>query len=308
LDRPAVVILSMPGSSGGFPEVSFSLRSKLIRSDHPQVRLQKMPPIAILTDFGVADGYVAQMKGVILGINPAAQIVDISHSVAAGDIRSAGFLLDQVTGAFPPESVFLCVVDPGVGSSRKLIGVEAAGRRFLAPDNGLLTAVLRRSHPERVHQLTESRFWRSSVASTFHGRDILAPTAAHWNLDVDLSEFGSTITDAELVWLNYPEPYRDGRAWLGEVMAVDHFGNLVTNLEAGVIADEPWSEIEVTLGVASIRGISRYYSEHPAGGLIVLIGSSGRLEIAVNGGSAREQLGVGPGASVILDLPHSESP
>lgn len=267
-----------------------------------------MPPIAILTDFGVADGYVTQMKGVILGINPAAQIVDVSHSVAAGDIRAAGFLLDQVIDAFPPASVFLCVVDPGVGSSRKLVGVESAGKRFLAPDNGLLTAVLRRCHPERIHQLTESRFWLSTVSSTFHGRDILAPTAAHWNLDVDLSEFGSAIADSELVWLNYAEPYRDGRAWIGEVMAVDHFGNLVTNLEGTVIVDEDWSEIEVTIGVACIRGVSRFYSEHPAGSLVTLIGSSGRIEIAVTGGSAREQLGVGPGTSVILDLPLPESP
>jgi S-adenosylmethionine hydrolase len=266
-----------------------------------------MPPIALLTDFGAADGYVAQMKGIILGINPGARIVDVSHSIAAGDIRAAGFLLDQVVDAFPVATVFLSVIDPGVGSSRRLVGVEAAGRRFLAPDNGLLTAVLHRYPPERACQLTESRFWRSPVAPTFHGRDILAPTAAHWDLGVELSEFGSTVPAVDFVRLNYPQSSRDGRAWLGEIVAVDHFGNLTTNLEATAIAGEVWREIDVTIGVATIRGISRFYSEHAEGSLLALIGSSGRVEIAVNGGSAAAQLGVGLGASVILELPLRES-
>lgn len=275
-----------------------------------------MPPITLLTDFSADGGYVAQMKGVILGIDPGAVIVDVTHTISPGDIRQGALALDQVMDAFPPETIHVAVVDPGVGGSRALVGVEAGGQRFLAPDNGLLSLVVERSLPTRVHRLSENRYWRNPVSMTFHGRDILAPVAAHWSCGADLAEFGPPAVFANLVRLHVPAPRRDGRSWVGEVVTVDRFGNLITNLPISIIAEAPRHQTSVTIGsplqrgvavgahaiAGIVRGISRYYSEQPAGSLIALFGSSGKLEIAVSGGNAAERLKMGIGVEVRVKL------
>lgn len=260
--------------------------------------------ITLLTDFGTDDGYVAQMKGVILGIAPGVAIVDVTHVVPPQDIRRAALLLDEVVDAFPPGTVHVVVVDPAVGSARALVGVEAAGQRFLAPDNGVLTCVLARYPAQRIHRLTAERFRRTPVSSTFHGRDVFAPAAAYLSSGTDLSEFGPPVAATDLVSLPIPRPRHAGRTWTGEVIAVDRFGNLITNLTAAEIGDAAGQPdpAQVTIGAATIQGVSRYYAERGPGELLALLGSSGRLEVAVNGGSAAELLGLGVGASVLVVL------
>jgi S-adenosyl-L-methionine hydrolase (adenosine-forming) len=266
-----------------------------------------MPPLTLLTDFGTSDGYVAQMKGVILGIDAGAVIVDVSHEIPPGNIRLASLLLDQIVDAFPPRTVHVIVVDPGVGSGRQLIAIEAAGQRFVCPDNGLLTDLVARYAPARVRRLSEARFWRNPLSATFHGRDILAPVAAHWNRGTDLAEFGPPLDPANLIRLPSAEPRRAGPAWLGEVLAVDRFGNMISNLHSAIIPEERRSAIRVSIGSVTIDGINRFYAERPAGSLIALIGSSGRLEIAVNGGSAAAQLGLGIGATIHITIPENDN-
>ncbi|MGQ0635106.1 MAG: SAM hydrolase/SAM-dependent halogenase family protein [Planctomycetaceae bacterium] len=260
------------------------------------------PPIALLTDFGLASGYAAQMKGVILGLLPDTVIVDISHDIAPQNIPQGAVVLDSAIDAFPRETVFVAVVDPGVGGSRRLVGVEAGGQRFLAPDNGLLSELLARMPPGRVHHLTESRFWRHPVSNTFHGRDILAPVAARWCGGEDLAAFGPALPPDQLVRLTALQPRLDAGGVAGEVVAVDGFGNLITNIrEAHVPVDQRASAV-VCVGSVKIAGVCRYYSERPTGASLALFGSSGRLELAINGASAASQWGLSPGAAVEIRL------
>lgn len=260
------------------------------------------PPIALLTDFGDAAGYVAQMKGVILGINPQAVLVDVTHTISPQSVREASLVLDSVIDAFPPGTLFVAVVDPGVGSDRGLIGVETRRHRFLAPDNGLLGETLARDRPIRIHRLAESRYWRPDVSRTFHGRDILAPVAGHWNLGVDLALFGPAIEAAELVEPVAAQPSCvEGRV-IGQIIAVDRFGNLVSNIREMHLPAAKREKARVYFGDNSILGIGRFYSERPEGALLSLFGSSGRLEVAVNGGSAAARFGVHPGTSLIVDF------
>ncbi len=153
-----------------------------------------MAIITLTTDFGTHDSYVAQMKGAVLSINPAAQLVDVTHTIPPQNVARAAAVVAEITGVYPTGAIHLAVVDPGVGSSRALLAAEAAGQRFLAPDNGLLTVLFRRFVPTRLHRLSEDRFWRKPVSATFHGRDILGPVAAHWSRGADLSEFGPPVS------------------------------------------------------------------------------------------------------------------
>ncbi|MSR56543.1 MAG: hypothetical protein EXS05_02585 [Planctomycetaceae bacterium] len=265
------------------------------------------PPITLLTDFGTVDGYVAQMKGAILSIAPETTIVDVTHSIPHGDVRQGALALDQIVDAFPPLTVHVAVVDPGVGSGRAILGVETCGQRFLAPDNGLLGAVLNRQRFTRIHRLKNDRFWRHPVSPTFHGRDILAPVAAHWMLGADLSEFGPMVNERGLVRLSGAAPQLNNGAWVGEVVAVDRFGNLMTNLSEAILAEYIGPEVTVSAGDIEICGVNRFYAEQPAGALLALIGSSGRLEVAVNGGSAAAKPGLGIGTVVsVRRRPRSE--
>jgi S-adenosylmethionine hydrolase len=265
----------------------------------------KPPLITLTTDFGISDSYVAQMKGAILTIAPEAVLIDVTHRIPRQDCGVAAAVLADAIGPFPPGTIHLVVIDPGVGTDRRAIAVEARGEhdggdlRFVAPDNGVLTRALLGRSVRRAVELTERRFWRSSVSQTFHGRDIFGPVAAHWSLGVDLSEFGPTL-DSPLATLALPQPTRDGINLVSEVVRTDAFGNLLTNIAAAQIPPGDRSRAIVEIGTQRIAGISKAYQDRPAGEVLALFGSSGMLEIAVCCGHAGEILAAWSGDKVTV--------
>lgn len=276
-----------------------------------------MTVVTLTTDFGFVDSYVAQMKGVLLGLVPDAVLVDVTHDIPPQDIRRGAWLLAELPGAFPPGTLHVAVVDPGVGTARPLVGVEAGGQRFLAPNNGLLSRVLAEFPPTRMHQLTEPRFWRAPVSPTFHGRDILASVAGHWLRGCDLSEFGPALP-ALGVSCDTP-PRREAKRLLGEVVAIDRFGNLLTNIPQAWIPEPARAGALIEVGRQRLQGIARCYGERTSNApgdapvestedptepadVLALFSSQGRLEIAVVNGSASEELGVRVGERVVVRL------
>lgn len=262
--------------------------------------------ITLTTDFGLNDGYIAAMKGVILGINPEARLVDICHTVPPRDIAEGAFVLGTAGDFFPPDTVHLVVIDPGVGTERPAVILKTPGASFVAPDNGVLSQVIRRYvpgttdgdrwifHPSEgvmIISIEEERFWRSPVSPTFHGRDIFAPVAAHLSLGVPPEEFGPEVTELAVFLENLPRKTSDD-AILGTVIHVDSFGNLITNITAADLPDDA-ANIAIEIGSETINGLKRTYGE--GDGLIGLIGSSGYLEIAWKNGSAAAHLKAGRG-------------
>ena len=260
-----------------------------------------MSIITLTTDFGVCDSYVAQMKGAILTIAPEVQIVDVTHAIPPQDVRRAAAVIAEVAEVFPSGTVHVAVIDPGVGSNRALLAAESAGQRFLAPDNGLLTPLFRRFPPARCRRLADGRFWRNPVSATFHGRDILAPVAAHLSRGADLAAFGPPVDTEKLVTLPPEEPRRVGSTLIGRVNAVDSFGNLITNIRDADLPSNDRRCFAVTLGECRIAGVNCCYADVSHGKLVALIGSSGYLEIAVNGGSAARQTGAAAGTDVRVE-------
>lgn len=256
--------------------------------------------ITLTTDFGSTDGYVAQMKGVILGINPEAVLVDVTHSIPPQDILAGARQLDEVVDAFPPGTIHVGVVDPGVGTARSLIGVEAGGMRFVAPNNGMLSLVLQRWARSRAHRLSVPRFRRANISQTFHGRDILAPAAAHWSLGIDLAEFGPCLQPGEIVDIPLRKSRQAENAVHGEVVSIDHFGNLTTNISVNELPAADNNSLEILIGSKKLPGLHSTYASVPPGEPLALIGSSGKLEIAVNGGSAASVLSSAIGAAVTV--------
>lgn len=239
------------------------------------------------------------MKGVILSINPDAGMIDVTHSVPAQNIRRAAAIVAEIASTFPEQTVHLAVVDPGVGSSRPLLAAEAANQRFLAPDNGLLEALFRRYPPQRIHRLTESQYWRRPVSATFHGRDILAPVAAHWSLDVDIARFGPPLDAGDLVSLVRPIVRREPDALIGEIESIDAFGNCISNIsEADLPTDCARPQILVEIAGRMITGICRCYADQLKGTALALVGSSGLLEVAVAQGDAAQTLDVEIGTEI----------
>jgi S-adenosyl-L-methionine hydrolase (adenosine-forming) len=264
-----------------------------------------MPIITLTTDFGLSDSYVAQMKGAMLSIAPDATLVDVTHDVFRQDCAAASAILADAVGAFPPGTIHLVVVDPGVGSERRAVAVEttadgdANGPRFVGPDNGVLTGVLQTFSVRRAVQLTERRFWRRTVSHTFHGRDIFGPVAAHWSRGVDLSEFGPPL-ETPLVALPADRPVVAGDEIQGRIVRTDSFGNLISNIDESLLPKSDREQLVVELGTQRIQGIARYYGEKPPGELLALVGSSGRLEIAVCQGHAGEILAAWSGDAVTV--------
>jgi len=253
--------------------------------------------ITLTTDFGLADGYVAAVKGVVLGINPEAKLVDICHSIKPQNISQAAFVLSTVYEFFPRRTIHLVVVDPGVGTERRAIILRTPMADFIAPDNGVLSHVIYQSSakPVDVNQqqlelepgleavaITKSQFWLSPVSATFHGRDIFAPVAAHLSLGLPPADFGEAITS--LTVLPLPRPYQAADGTLvGHVRHIDNFGNLITSIRSG---DLPQKTEVITIEVAGrlISGLSRTYGTGK--GLLALVGSSGYLEISLKEGDA----------------------
>lgn len=264
--------------------------------------------ITLLTDFGMESTYPAQMKGVILGRCPDAILVDTSHGVPAHDVHTAAFMLAAAAPAFPAGTIHLAVVDPQVGSMRRVLAAEACGQLYLAPDNGLLTLVAqgqflfgKHAAPARIISVENRSFFRDNVSSTFHGRDIFAPLGAALASGATIEDLGPEVEEIERFEL--PLPVREETVLRGQVLYVDPFDNLVTNISAGCLGSiDPLAQ-RVRVSGAVICGLSHAYSDVPAGSLLAYIGSAGLLEVAVNRQSAAARLGAGRGTHVTVELP-----
>jgi S-adenosylmethionine hydrolase len=256
------------------------------------------PVIALLTDFGLRDHYVGAMKGAILTVCPEATLVDVSHEVPAHDVAAGAFALDAAYPHFPPGTVFVAVVDPGVGSERRPIAVGAGRWLFVGPDNGLFTLVLE-AHPSAgVRLLANPPFHREALSPVFHGRDLFGPAAGRLAGGLPLEEIGPVVRDP--VRLRLPSKKRTADAWEGAVIHVDRFGNLTTNLRQAdleALSGLRQEGLEVTFGGETIP-LVRCYSDVEVGRPCGLVGSSGRLEIAVRRGRADALPGAAPGARV----------
>jgi len=258
--------------------------------------------ITLTTDFGLADGYVGTMKGVILDIAPTATIVDISHEITPQDVREAAYVLYAATPYFPQGTIHVVVVDPGVGSQRRAIALRTPQATFVAPDNGVLSYVVAGERVEEIAHLTNPRYHLSPVSRTFHGRDIFAPAAAHLARGVRLAELGEPLREIITFPLPRPQVRPDG-AIVGQVIHVDRFGNLITSIMSKDLADHsPLRKSVVKIRGQSIRGIVNTYAEVTAGKLLALIGSEGYLEISVSGGSASQTLEAKAGDEVLLKV------
>lgn len=249
------------------------------------------PTVTLLTDFGTRDGYVAAMKGVLVDLVGRVRLDDAGHDVDQGDVRGGGWALARYWDRYPSGTVHLAVVDPGVGTERRPLAVEADGRFFVLPDNGLVSRVLEAAREWRAVAATEERYWGGDRSRTFHGRDVFAPVAAHLARGVDLSELGPSV--GAPVLLEEPTPTRRGKAIEGEVVTVDRFGNLVTNISA---EDVPAGAAVTVAGERLV--LSETYASVDPGRLTALVNSFGRLEVAVRNGSASRRLGRGVGLPV----------
>jgi hypothetical protein len=257
------------------------------------------PVIALLTDFGTRDHYAGAMKGVALGICPDATLVDISHDIPAHDVLAGALELAGVYRYFPAGTVFLVVVDPGVGSARHGIAAEAGDFKFVAPDNGVLTAVLDEHPRRRVVELTERRYARPTVSRTFEGRDRFAPAAAWLAKGIELTALGRPAADIQR--LAIPRPRMQADRIDGEVLRVDRFGNLITNIDRKTfekLAGVPDVAIEVHIGGRQVSKVVSTYADVAPGEVCALFGSTDHLEIAANGASAAVGLALGRGAPV----------
>jgi S-adenosylmethionine hydrolase len=257
------------------------------------------PIITLTTDFGDSSPYAAVLKGVILSVNPAARVLDLSHRIRPQDVRHASYFLATAVPYFPPGTTHVCVVDPGVGSERAALYAETGGHRLVGPDNGVFTGVFRHAHPAAVRHLTEGRFWRPSVSDTFHGRDIFAPVAAHLSLGIDPAELGPS--QPHPVLLPSHSAVTFGNRWQGEVQFVDDFGNLITNIPADGVRSLPARVSVAGESPHPIRWV-RTYSEAAAGELVSLFSSDGFFEVAEVNGNAASRLGVREGAMVEVEF------
>jgi S-adenosylmethionine hydrolase len=252
--------------------------------------------VTLTTDFGTAGPYVAALKGVLLDLAPNVQLVDVCHTISPQNILEGGFVLAGIVDVFPKGTVHLAVIDPGVGTERRLIAAKVADAWFVVPDNGLLTGVARGRELSGIWELTNPALQRSVVSATFHGRDILAPAAAHLTRGGDPAQLGPRRTG--FITLRNFEPNADGQGFAGEVIFRDAFGNLITNINVDHIRDTPRDSWAIEIAGECIQGILRTYGDRPSGTLIALVGSSGWVEVAVVNGDAARQLTAGAGTTV----------
>ena len=258
------------------------------------------PLITLTTDYGTSDVFAGVMKGIILSINPEANVVDITHNVLAHDILDGALAIGNAYKYFPPKTVHVVVVDPGVGTERRPILVAADQHYFVAPDNGVLSSVFEQAEALHVWNLISEHYFRQPVSKTFHGRDIFAPVAAWLTKSWQTSSFGEPITD--FVRFSMPKVKVSKEGARGVVLRADHFGNLITNLTAQDVPAllEPDSKLSICVGKEKITKVVQTFADGIAGEPVALIGSSGYLEISINRGSAAKTLGAGRGAEVIV--------
>jgi len=245
--------------------------------------------ITLLTDFGLKDSYVASMKGVILRINPQSTLIDITHQVSAHHIEEAAFVLASAYSTFPKGTIHLSVVDPGVGSSRKPVLLVTQNYFFIGPDNGLFTLATKKEKVKQAVALTNRKFFLSQVSATFHGRDIFAPVAAYLSLGVEPKAFGKRIESWATI--PFPEPtFKEGKL-VGEIIHVDGFGNLVSNIDQQQLSQfSKGCSFVVRTGGRTIQGLRKGYWEGKKNELISLFGSGGFLEVSIREGNAQKKL------------------
>ena len=245
------------------------------------------PCITFMTDFGVRDTYVGQMKGVAIGMNPDVLLIDLTHEIPPQQISRAAYIWNDALDSFPPHVIHVAVVDPGVGSERRLVAAEIGPYRVVCPDNGLLSVIVQRQTIHRAVNLDNPRWWRAGTSHTFHGRDILTPVAAAWSLGHDLLEFGSQLT-TPLVNIATLDPVRGRTSISGQIIHIDHFGNLITSITADQLPDKA-SLLKFDIGSFQIEGLSKCYADVDDGEPLALVGSSRRVEISIRNGNAADE-------------------
>jgi len=260
--------------------------------------------VALLTDFGLKDNYVGVMKGVILSHVPDAKLIDLTHDVPPQHIRFGAFQLVTSYKNFPDGTLFLCVVDPGVGSERKILYAECAGKKFIGPDNGLLSWVFKENKPTHLWDISQSNFdEKGKVSQTFHGRDIMAPFAAFILKGGDPSSVGRPLSQWQEI--PFPSVRKSGSEWQGEILVIDSFGNLITNFlseEVQDMASHSTIWIELSNGHAPLRGLASAYSSVEPEKLLAISGSSGFVEISLREGSAAKKTGLKEGDKIALQF------
>lgn len=255
--------------------------------------------ITLLTDFGVGSPYVAAMKGVILSIEQRTTVVDLTHAIRPQDVRQGALVLADVAPCFPPGTIHVAVVDPGVGTERAIVYAQIGQQHFVAPDNGLLSRVATLWPVQRVIRVANTEYWRQPVSATFHGRDIMAPVAAHLAAGIEPSRLGPL--QEKLVMLDWPQPRLLRDRIEGHVLTIDSFGNVITNITSAMLAHVPAGR-SIRVGCREHQTILhvRAYGQQPSGTLVSLVGSSDRLELAQVQGSAAATIGAQVNDSVVV--------
>jgi hypothetical protein len=263
--------------------------------------------ISLMTDFGIKDGNVGVMKGVIWNICPHAQIADLSHMVEPQNIREAALILARSAPYFPKSTIHVVVVDPGVGTKRRPMAARIGDWFYVGPDNGIVTLLLARANQENWKcefvELDKSEFWLPKVSFVFHGRDIFSPVAAHLASGVPLEELGTPLSDP--VQIQLPQPERTKSGWRGEIIHIDHFGNIASNIRVENLGEalQRKGKITVRLGGIEINGMVDTFGERPAGEVAALLGSTGNLIVSVVNGNAAMKLGVKVGEPIEALIP-----
>jgi S-adenosylmethionine hydrolase len=254
--------------------------------------------ITLTTDFGYQDAFAGIMKGVIAGINPQARVIDLTHGIPPQDLMAGALTLRHAIGNFPRGTIHIAVVDPGVGAARRPLLVEADSNYFIGPDNGVLSLALECTEPIHIVHLSNPVYHLQPTSKTFHGRDIFAPVAAHLSTGISAAAFGERLDS--FVRLEVPKAVRHGRKLAGEIIYIDGYGNLFTNLHEHDLTGLPEDNLAIALGPVSIRGLTSSYASAQAGEFVAVLNSWGMLEIALYEGSARQKSGAKVGDKVTL--------
>ncbi|MDL1968212.1 MAG: SAM-dependent chlorinase/fluorinase [Deltaproteobacteria bacterium] len=266
-----------------------------------------MSIITLLTDFGLNDEYVGTMKGVIFSVNPSAVLVDITHNIDPHDIIQAAFTIKASYKFFPKGTVHVVIVDPGVGGSRAIIALETAGHIFIAPDNGILTLLVEENNIAEIIRVDNKKFFLEPVSLTFHGRDIFAPVSAHISSGIKIDNIGTPINKTDLVKLSIPKPgISDKGELVGTIVSIDRFGNLITNIDSNCLENfcrpNAGKKPEIRINNNKISGLSESYENSALNSPLVIIGSRGYLEIAVNCYSAKKYFKAEKGNTITVSI------
>lgn len=260
--------------------------------------------IALLTDFGEKDSYAGVMKGVIHRINPQARIIDLCHQVPPQDVQAAAFILSSSYKYFPRGTIHVIVVDPGVGSGRKIVCLKTLDYLFLAPDNGVLTFIGQKERIERTVEVSNHRYFLEEVGQTFQGRDIFAPVAAHLSQGLELTKLGPGIS--HIRELEISRAHFSGERLEGEVIYIDRFGNLITNITRDHLKELegkfPGKKVRIVIGGKEILEVNKFYAQSKPGKPLAILGSSNHLEISLNQGNAQGRLGLDKGEKITIEL------